>query len=73
MSLEPAAGGQTAARVLAGYAAGLGAMALAASGNADASWLAAAALAHAQAGRQGERGDGGFTPMQVAQNLAYLC
>ena len=59
--------------VLAGYAAGLGAMALAASGNADASWLAAAALAHAQAGRQGERGDGGFTPMQVAQNLAYLC
>ncbi len=59
--------------VLAGYAAGLGAMALAASGNADASWLAAAALAHAQAGRQGERGDGGFTPMRVAQNLANLC
>ena len=59
--------------VLAGYAAGLGAMALAASGNADASWLVAAALAHAQAGRQGEQGEGGFTPMQVAQNLACLC
>ena len=44
-----------------------------ASGNADASWLAAAALAHAQAGRQGEQGEGGFTPMQVAQNLACLC
>ena len=59
--------------VLAGYAAGLGAMALAASGNADAAWLAAAALAHAQAGRRGENSESGFTPMQVAEKLAQLC
>ena len=59
--------------VLAGYAAGLGAMALAASGNADAAWLAAAALAHAQAGRRGENSESGFTPLQVAENLAQLC
>ena len=59
--------------VLAGYAAGIGAMALAASGNADAAWLAAAALAHAQAGRRGGKAERGFTPMQVAENLAQLC
>ena len=48
-------------------------MALAASGNADAAWLAAAALAHAQAGRRGENSESGFTPLQVAENLAQLC
>ncbi len=65
--------------VLAGYAAGRGALALAAMGGmqsgahgADAVWLAAAALDHALAGiRSRERhGDGGVTPLAVAEALA---
>ncbi|MEX0588048.1 MAG: NAD(P)H-hydrate dehydratase, partial [Cyanobium sp.] len=61
--------------VLAGYAAGLGAMAMAATGEADAIWLAAAGLAHAQAGRQlsGPAGSGAGNPMAIAQRLANLC
>ena len=61
--------------VLAGHAAGLGAMAMAATGGADASWLAAAALVHAQAGLQhsppGRQGT--TSPLEVAQKLAHLC
>ncbi|MEA5416070.1 bifunctional ADP-dependent NAD(P)H-hydrate dehydratase/NAD(P)H-hydrate epimerase, partial [Synechococcus sp. BA-132 BA5] len=65
--------------VLAGYAAGRGAMALAAAGLApdrapwaDGAWLAAAALDHAVAGHQCRqlRGDGGVTPFAVAEALA---
>ena len=61
--------------VLAGHAAGLGAMAMAASGGADASWLAAAALAHAQAGLQRSTpvSQGAASPLEVAQKLAHLC
>ncbi len=60
--------------VLAGHAAGLGAIAMAATGEADARWLAAAALAHAQAGLQlSESGAGASSPMAVAQQLANLC
>ena len=60
--------------VLAGHAAGLGAMAMAGTGDADASWLAAAALAHAQAGLQlSAAGVGASSPMAVAQQLANLC
>ncbi len=61
--------------VLAGHAAGLGAMAMAATGEADATWLAAAALAHAQAGLQlrAGGGEGASSPMAVAQQLANLC
>jgi NAD(P)H-hydrate epimerase len=61
--------------VLAGHAAGLGAMAMAATGGADASWLAAAALAHAQAGLQLSRpgGQGAASPLEVARTLACLC
>jgi NAD(P)H-hydrate epimerase len=60
--------------VLAGHAAGLGAIAMAATGEADARWLAAAALAHAQAGLQlSEGGAGASSPMAVAQQLANLC
>ncbi|WP_347238841.1 NAD(P)H-hydrate epimerase [Cyanobium sp. FACHB-13342] len=60
--------------VLAGHAAGLGAMAMAVTGDADASWLAAAGLAHAQAGLQlGTGGHGAASPMAVAQQLAKLC
>lgn len=50
--------------VLAGYAAGLGAMAMAADGCADAALLAASALAHGQAGR------GGGPPLAIADRLA---
>jgi NAD(P)H-hydrate epimerase len=64
--------------VLAGYAAGRGALALAARGGpqagapADAVWLAAAALDHALAGVRGHRrhGPGGVTPLAVAETLA---
>jgi NAD(P)H-hydrate epimerase len=61
--------------VLAGHAAGLGAMAMAATGGTDASWLAAAALAHAQAGLQlhAPSSQGAATPLDVAQKLAHLC
>jgi hydroxyethylthiazole kinase-like uncharacterized protein yjeF len=57
---------------LAGYAAGRGAMAMAAgSGELDASLLAAAALEHAEAGLRCLRrlGRGGVTPMAVAEEL----
>ncbi len=65
--------------VLAGYAAGRGALALAAVGGAqsgapaDAAWLAAAALDHALAGVQAHRrhGAGGVTPLAVAESLAW--
>jgi NAD(P)H-hydrate epimerase len=65
--------------VLAGYAAGRGAMALAATerrpggaSGADGAWLAAAALEHAQAGHhcRDRRGPGGVTPLAVAEALA---
>ncbi|MCP9798264.1 bifunctional ADP-dependent NAD(P)H-hydrate dehydratase/NAD(P)H-hydrate epimerase, partial [Cyanobium sp. Lug-B] len=62
--------------VLAGYAAGRGALALAAIGQggtpgADAVWLAAAALDHALAGVRSHRrhGAGGVTPLAVAKAL----
>jgi ADP-dependent NAD(P)H-hydrate dehydratase / NAD(P)H-hydrate epimerase len=61
--------------VLAGHVAGVGAMAMAATGAADAAWLAAATLAHAQAGRQlspaGQ--NGAANPLAVALQLARLC
>ncbi|MCT0208507.1 NAD(P)H-hydrate epimerase [Synechococcus sp. CS-1332] len=65
--------------VLAGYAAGRGAMALAAAGlppndgaSADGAWLAAAALDHALAGLRCREhsGAGGVTPFAVAEALA---
>ncbi len=64
--------------VLAGYAAGRGALALATTGGAhagapaDAAWLAAAALDHALAGVRSHRrhGAGGVTPLVVAEALA---
>jgi NAD(P)H-hydrate epimerase len=65
--------------VLAGYAAGRGAMALAAAGqppargsDADGAWLAAAALDHALAGLHclDREGAGGVTPLAVAEALA---
>ena len=61
--------------VLAGHAAGLGAMAMAATGGADAAWLAAAALAHAQAGLQlsPPGSQGAASPLEVARTLAHLC
>jgi NAD(P)H-hydrate epimerase len=60
--------------VLAGYAAGRGAMAAAAGGGQawpDAALLAAAALEHAEAGRRASsvRGPGGATPLAVADAL----
>ena len=61
--------------VLAGHVAGVGAMAMAATGAADAVWLAAATLAHAQAGRQlSPAGQNGAAhPLAVALQLARLC
>lgn len=61
--------------VLAGHAAGLGAMAMAATGGADATWLAAAALAHAQAGLQlsAPGSQGAASPLEIAHALAHLC
>jgi NAD(P)H-hydrate epimerase len=60
--------------VLAGYAAGRGAMALAAAGlsQADGAWLAAAALDHAIAGLhcRERNGSGGVTPLAVAEALS---
>lgn len=57
--------------VLAGYAAGLGAMANACGTPADASLLALAGLSHAAAGERAcvERGPGGADPMAVAAAL----
>jgi NAD(P)H-hydrate epimerase len=51
--------------VLAGYAAGMGAMAMAVAGSADAALLAAAALEHAEAGRRLN----GAAPMAIAAAL----
>jgi len=61
--------------VLAGHVAGVGAMAMAATGGADGAWLAAATLAHAQAARQLSPADqnGAASPMAVAAQLAILC
>jgi len=60
--------------VLAGYAAGRGALALAGAvdGQADAAWLAAASLDHALAGLAAvtQAGPGGASPPRVAQALA---
>ena len=60
--------------VLAGYAAGRGALALAGrpGQQADGAWLAAAALDHAAAGLEAvaHQGPGGASPPQVAQALA---
>ena len=60
--------------VLAGYAAGRGALALAGTGGgqADGAWLAAAALDHALAGLEAVTlsGPGGASPPRVAQALA---
>ena len=65
--------------VLAGFAAGRGAVALAAAGqppergsDADGAWLAAAALDHALAGLHclDRKGAGGVTPLAVAEALA---
>jgi NAD(P)H-hydrate epimerase len=62
--------------VLAGYAAGRGALALAAAGaeaaDLDGALLAAAALEHAHAGgvASASHGSGGATPMAVAETLA---
>lgn len=65
--------------VLAGYAAGRGAMALAAAerlpdeaSGADGAWLAAAALDHAHAGQhcRDRMGPGSVTPLAVAEALA---
>ncbi|MEB3326815.1 MAG: NAD(P)H-hydrate dehydratase [Synechococcus sp.] len=61
--------------VLAGHVAGVGAMAMAATGAADAVWLAGASLAHAQAGLLLSPGgqNGAASPMAVAEQLARLC
>lgn len=58
--------------VLAGYAAGRGAMAMAADGAIGGELLAAIALDHALAGEEAirEKGSGGATPMEVAAVLA---
>ncbi|WP_411876414.1 NAD(P)H-hydrate epimerase [Vulcanococcus limneticus] len=71
---SPAAARAGLGDVLAGYAAGRGALALAAGWSADGSLLAAAALDHAQAGLAaiGEQGAGGATPMAVAHALAQI-
>ena len=68
---SPAAARAGLGDVLAGYAAGRGALGLAAGWPADASLLAAAALDHAQAGLAASRdqGDGGATPMAIAAAL----
>jgi NAD(P)H-hydrate epimerase len=60
--------------VLAGYGAGLGALAAGAGMEADAQWLALAGLAHARAGREALRrsGAGGATPLSVAACLAAV-
>ncbi|MEB3235926.1 MAG: NAD(P)H-hydrate dehydratase [Cyanobacteriota bacterium] len=57
--------------VLAGYAAGKGAMALASGHPCQSTWLAAAALDHASAGLRcaRERGNGGINPAAVAAQL----
>jgi NAD(P)H-hydrate epimerase len=71
---EPSAARGGLGDVLAGYATGLGAVALAAGAEAEAALLATAVLAHAAAGgwvRQAQ-GPGSCTPMAVAQALAQL-
>ena len=70
----PAAARTGLGDVLAGYAGGLAARGLAASGNADASLLALAALAHACAGSTAaeHNGVGGATPMAVAEMLCAI-
>ena len=69
---HPAAARAGLGDVLAGYAGGRGAIALAAGAPADGALLASAALEHAQAADQAVRteGSGGATPMAVAAALA---
>ncbi|UPM49946.1 NAD(P)H-hydrate dehydratase [Synechococcus sp. A10-1-5-1] len=60
--------------VLAGYAGGLGALALASGATAGGSLLALAALAHAAAGQRAseQHGIGGATPSRIAEILAAM-
>ena len=70
LEAAPAAARAGLGDVLAGYAAGRGAMALAAGHSGDGVWLAAAALAHAAAGVAcASRGSGGASPEAVAAAL----
>jgi NAD(P)H-hydrate epimerase len=71
---SPAAARTGLGDVLAGYAGGLAARSLAASGGADANLLALAALAHACAGLRAadQRGDGGASPSAVAEMLCAI-
>ncbi len=71
LEAAPAAARAGLGDVLAGYAAGLGARALAAAEDLDAAVLAAAALEHAQAGLDGQRslGSGSCTPQAIATLL----
>ena len=72
MQACPAAARAGLGDVLAGYAAGLGALAAGAGMGADAPLLALAALAHARAAQRAARrwGSGGATPLAVAACLA---
>jgi len=73
LEAAPAAARAGLGDVLAGYGAALGAMALAAGEEASAELLAAAALAHAEAGLQLQRqGRGRASPQAVARCLAGL-
>jgi NAD(P)H-hydrate epimerase len=71
---SPAAARTGLGDVLAGYAGGLAARGLAADGNADASLLALAALAHGCAGSRAaaQHGAGGATPMAAAEMLCAI-
>ena len=71
---SPAAARTGLGDVLAGYAGGLAARGLAAGGNADASLLALAALAHGCAGSRAaeQHGAGGATPTAVAEMLCAI-
>ena len=57
--------------VLAGFAAGRGAMAMASTAEADGCWLAAAALAHASAGLELQRQGVVPSPERVAEELLH--
>ncbi|MGL6134054.1 MAG: NAD(P)H-hydrate dehydratase, partial [Prochlorococcaceae cyanobacterium] len=71
LEAAPAAARAGLGDVLAGYGAAIGAMALAAGGDANAALLATASLAHAKAGlRLQQRGAGRASPQAVARCLA---
>lgn len=71
LEAAPAAARAGLGDVLAGYGAAIGAMALAAGGDASAALLATASLAHANAGlRLQQRGAGRASPQAVARCLA---